>query len=355
MNATAPNVRTTNNIGFFNNNKWTIFLAVSELRINRAYAPGEYVTDDRGRKINDPILEKYCGPLRLSKQESPEPVEIITTRAQPLPQIYDGHAVREVTQFTHDLHGVRRPVMPKTSAVTRPPENQDPVKGMSVQEAKQRGLIKPTRAVPEDYGVSDTAGAPIPVDRLPPIKYATDTSRVQPAKALPPARPETPEGAALQQELREAAQVNTEEPGFVEKVARTILRPKPQPPAVEEQQVEEEAATELGEEPSGRPAWPESQEEAAAEEALPEPPMEETQEQEPPPKAPPVSARPKVPAFKPPTKPFRPMKPAMPKNIKPFVCSECGAGYRFRSELEVHARAKHAGLEDSIMEAYPAE
>lgn len=173
MSTTPAERPTTTTVGYFNARQHRIHVVVARYNMTLELAPGEYVLDSKGRRINDPFFDGYTC---LSKETSPTPVPLIRL-ATPQPaaanQRYDGHSVRQVTEFEHDARGVRRPVMPQRAVIPAPADpNQPSIRSMTVEEARRLGLIRQTRAVPEDYGVTDTDGAP--PSGAPPIKLATD-------------------------------------------------------------------------------------------------------------------------------------------------------------------------------------
>lgn len=347
----SKSVRTTKTVGYFNSNKWSIHLAISELNISLQMKPGEFILDKQGRKINDPFFDKYCGPLRLSKEEADQPVEVITVpKLESVQQRFDGHAVGEVTEFTHDRKGIRQPVMPKPRpAMLRPDQNKSPVTPMTMEEARRAGLVRQTRSVPEDYGATDTTGAPPPGERIPPIKYATDTTGAGPAKPKPLpkplTKPVTKAASAVIQKLEEAAQSDPEDAGFLNRTLKGLPDlPRPNIPgaeAVEASDVEpegsaaetEDAGMEAGVPSDGDGAETTSDENEAEPDSLPEPPLDEDEQ--------PLSRR--------------NLRPAMPKSVKPFVCSVDGVSFRYRSELMAHAKRKFSKRVDEIMEPYPEE
>jgi len=199
MNTATP-TETTRTVGYFNSHSHPLHVVISKYGMTLELQPGKYVEDTKGRKINDPFFDGY---KLLTKETSETPVPMIrlgVPRAVEN-QRYDGHSVRQVTEFTHDARGVRRPVMPQRGLIPAPPENQPSVRSMSVEEARRLGLIRRTRAVPDDYGVADTDGAP--PQGIPPMKLATD---------LPPANPaSTSTGSGIRRPMA-AAQAQQRQP-----------------------------------------------------------------------------------------------------------------------------------------------
>jgi len=359
----------TYTIGYFNANKWPIHLFISELNTTLQLQPNEYVLNKQGRKINDPFLERYCGPMRLSREESKtEKVDLIS-----IPQTaverrkYDGHAVKEATKFTKEPGGVRKPVIPEPIENPRPPEDTNPVKYYTIEDARKMGLINPTREIPEDFGVTDTDGAAPPGEKIPSIKYATDSKKgvhqqgkvdLSEAKTVDPSEAKAIAEAAgvpiTNMELPKHPDAEDDDDDEEEGFANTqVTLPKPAiagadqipDPPLEEAPVEEE--TEEMPEPTNvldvgdddeEDEKPPVQRKARAprREAAPveEDEASETEEDE---------------------EPAGPRRRTSATKHK-FECSACDDGpFRFRHQLERHARAEHRNQLDEIMEPYPED
>lgn len=295
----APVAATTNVVGYFNNQRYPINLVISALGITIEIKPGEYIRDRQGRKINDPVFDAY---RQLSRETSPTPVAVIAIPVfKPVLPATDGQTVRQVTEFTRNERGFKVPVMPQPKDTPSVPYNNPAIRAMSVEEARRLRLIRPTRHVPEDYGVTDTDSAMAPRN-IPMIVEARDTPAPVPAAAMPAPLPKellvpAPNQAELQKALLEQQQqaeaLDADPTGFLNTVV-------PNPPA----------------------------------DALPVPQVEETP-------AP-------VPA---PTK--APPQPLPPK--RRFVCGADGRQFDFRSQLEGHVRRKYPHMLDELMAAYPKE
>lgn len=170
-------------VGYFNGKAWPIHLVISELNVTLQLKPGDFIIDRQGNKINDPFFEKYSGQLSKEVSNTLVPVRLIPRPNAVAAPARDGMAVREVTKFTVDKHGHKTPVIPPPMKPAKiQAENFNPVRGMSVEEARKLKLIKPTRPVPEDYGATESDGMPTHGGVIPEIKYATDTVR---SKAAP--------------------------------------------------------------------------------------------------------------------------------------------------------------------------
>jgi hypothetical protein len=322
---------TTNVSGYYNGNRWPIQLVVSRLNVTLHLQPGDFILDKQQRKINDPFFDLYTKPNQLSRELSDKPVPIISVPsvgASTAPTAPDGQAVRAVMEFTRDAKGVKQPVIPAPRVMENQSVNKAPITAMTMDQARQAGLIRKVREVPEDYGVTDTNSASPP--RTPPaIKYAMDTD--QPAKpqgdlpqrlkaAVP--RNMAQERTQMQKQLEEA-EATTEmldsETGFLNVATRNI--------------------------PSGAGFFvgtPAPVAEASADDNLPAPNLENddalpapTEDEE------------EVPI------PEQKVKPVNVPSKGRFVCMECTESFKFRPELVGHAKRKHSDKINAILAAYP--
>jgi len=67
---------TTHVTGYFNPQKFSIYIEISEINMKAVLAPNVYIRDRAGNNINDPIFEPYCHPKGLARATSEEPVPI---------------------------------------------------------------------------------------------------------------------------------------------------------------------------------------------------------------------------------------------------------------------------------------
>jgi len=194
----AKNKTSTTTVGYFNSNDFPMQLLVSEHNLTINLKPKEWIFDRSTppRLVTDPILDGYVGKGKLSRASNPAkeaPIVCLTsvnappTPGQPAP-VYT-HAVTTAKSFVKDpATGQVRPVMAAPSTpvpTTAPPVSYNPVKGFSMAEARRLKLIRPTKAIAEDFGATETAsGAPRPGEQIPTIEYATDTTRPQPGSEV---------------------------------------------------------------------------------------------------------------------------------------------------------------------------
>lgn len=221
----------TNVIGYFNPNEYPLQLSLAEHNMVLQLPPKAYVIDRTGRLVNDPVLDRFVGKGKLARaSDQKQQVEITLLRPvndvapQPAPH---QHSVSQAQRFdTKDGRVVAvNPVNTAPQPATPPPQSYNPVKGMTIEQAKQLKLIKPTKPVPEDFGADETTGAPKSGQEIPQIKYATDTVRGRKPAPLPAelAQPATPQQAAIIQGLERAATSNPDDPNLLSQVARTAV------------------------------------------------------------------------------------------------------------------------------------
>jgi len=105
---------------------------------------------------------------------------------------------------------------------------------MSVEEARRRGLIGKPRLVPEDFGASETEGAPVEGAKIPRMRYSME-SKPKVAAAQPQAMPDEwregidPKVAPILKSLEAAAAADPESVDLSAKAAeKSILEQKGQ-------------------------------------------------------------------------------------------------------------------------------
>jgi hypothetical protein len=310
--------------GYLNTARWPIQLVISRLNATMHLQPGDFILDTQGRKINDPFFDIYVKNGQLSKEYSDAPVPLISIPA-PAPLATtagDGQSVRSVTEFTMDKKGFRQPVMPQPAAVATQAVNKPAIQAMSMDEARQAGLVRKVREVPEDYGVPDTNSAS-PPRTPPPMKFAVDTDQAaKPTGALPAQlkaalpRQALKERHSLQQALAQSAQnadVLDSETGFTNAVTQNV-------PAA--------AGIRAGQ--PGKIA-------ESADGALPPPQLDE-----------PLPAPEEEEAIPEPS-----VKPVVVPESQKFACIECGGNFASRPALVAHALKRHGSKAKAILAAYP--
>ena len=346
----------TKTVGYYNGAKWNVQLCISKLNITLHLRPGEYLLDRSGRKINDPYFEHYP---QLSKEVSDKPVPLVLVPDMSKPAAAASSApsvsvnpVTATSKFVLDSQGIRRPAMPSVSPQSvlsqqSTPEGADPVRPMSMEEARRLGLVRRVREVPEDYGVNDTTGLP---PRVPPsIKYAIDPSMLKKPAPLPQelskvSGKEVTNASGRVQLIHQLSQ-NAATPAVQESASaflnETIVDAPPNSPVITgspmphsvlrppAQPIEE--SSEMSGEEVERAETGQAQADALE---LPPPDLAELQ---------------KEPA------------PVLEEEIKPaakrdrFICPACGQPFKFRSQLDKHAQGRHKAAYEAIMRALPPE
>ena len=313
----------TNISGYFNSNPWPLILWVSELNLQiqvAAAPPNRFVQDDRGNRINDPILDKYCGQKMLQREVSQEPVPILLFTRNPAAAKSDERKspVSSVKAFARDSQG-RTVAVPNDVPETIPAVplvSTNPVRGLTIEQARKAGLARPTKLVPEDFGAPETAGAPTRGQIIPTIEYAQDLgpravkalklneelTRPLASVASQPAR------QAVLRALHEGVGYDPDSPDLPEIVTRRKNIGLPSPVQDERRVAPYKAPVEA---------------------PLPEPMLEETI---PPPAVPvPVSLK-----------------------FQPFVCLADGKGFPNREQLLIYITETFPDSVAELMEPYPA-
>lgn len=236
----------TNVIGYFNPNEYPLQLSLAEFNMVLQLPAKAYVVDRTGRLVNDPVLDRFVGKGKLARaSDQKQQVEITLLRPvndpSPVPAAHQ-HSVSQAQRFdTKDGRVIAvNPVNTAPQVATPPPQSYNPVRGLTIEQAKKLHLIKPTRPVPEDFGADETTGAPKSGQEIPQIRYATDTVRGRKPAPLPAelAQPATPQQQAIIAGLERAAASNPEDPNLLSQVTRTAvvesIQPALPPPVLDE-------------------------------------------------------------------------------------------------------------------------
>jgi hypothetical protein len=370
---------TTNVVGFFNPNQYRIYIEISELNLKCELNPGQYVRDRAGRYINDPIFENYVQPKGLSKSTSPTPVSINWV-PRFVKSVRPAHSVTQATGFVRQPDGQVVPsyAQDPTRALPEIAINKVPHLGMTVARARELGFIGKPRLVPEDFGTTDTSGAPQSSKELPDIRYSIES----PPK-LRTAAPMTPELTAvderiapveavrrvqLQQGLNRAAQVASPEnfdPSRVKAVASVRLVAPDQPTSLSDlssaQPIQSRRPVSPG--VSHAPAPIASSSPAIPQRILPKRVAAVVQE---PPPAEPAEGQDQtleqrfgilqpIQESGMPDPVLEPPPATEEQDDKRFICLADGKHFKFRSELERYVKRKYPATADDLMNPYPAE
>jgi len=334
----------TNISGYFNSNPWPLILWISELNLQisvSAAPPNQFVMDERGNRINDPILEQYCGQKMLQREVSPTPVPLLQFKRNVLVAGNERKSpVSSATGFVKDGQGrtVAIPEAPSPSPAI-PLVSTNPVKGMSLEAARKAGLIRPTKIIPEDFGAAETAGTPSPGQAIPSIEYAEDlgprAAKAARHQVVPPVEVTSdPAKRAVIESLSQGAGYDPDSPDLAAIVARRTRAGIPSTP----HDVSRRAVT------SAPPSPP-----FALDEALPEPVFE------------PIGQLPitLVPVAPPPPLPPPPPQTPVPPPAPParrllYVCGEDDRRFASREELLIYVSENYPDKAAELMEPYPA-
>ena len=347
------NTSTTNICGYYNANRWPIQLSVARFNVTLTLKPGEYLLDRQGRKINDPYFEVYANNKQLARETSDTPVPLIlvpvvTAQTGPVPQT---NPVRAVTEWTRDARGIRQPVLtPK--ATPKPAPNAMPtptipmvtggsessVRPMSMADAIKQGLVRKSRIVPEDYGVTDTTG--LPPSRIPSMKYSIDSSVGKPVAPLPPEALQLPKGDPANPTR---SQLVT---GLTQSSKTAAPETLPENTLFSNAVVQESAGSPLT---TGIPATVETVESVESGESITDgmEPPQLGQVDDNPPQASPPPEEPLV--AEPVDDDVAPIRPVSQK----FICGGCVRSFPFRGALVNHALKEHPAQAKAIISMYP--
>jgi hypothetical protein len=103
------------------------------------------------------------------------------------------------------------------------------VQGMSIEEARKRGLIGKPKIVPEDYGAEEQDGAPVEGAKIPRIRYSMESKPRAAAAQSAPLPAELTEGvdpkvAPILKGLEQAATVDPESANLSRKAAEQAVQ-----------------------------------------------------------------------------------------------------------------------------------
>lgn len=356
---------TTNVTGYYNPNSWPIYVEISEVNLKCELKPGQYIRDRDKQYINDPILEDYVQPKGLGRTmgDHAVPIRYLPRMVRTVRPV---HSVTQATGFVRQSDGSVVPSYTSDPLTSAPetPINKNPIVGMTVAKARELGLIGKPRVLPEDYGVTDTTGAPSPSKDLPTMKYSLESPpKLRTAAPLSPELMEadqrlTPQQAAqraqIQQNLARAAATAPPEamdPGAYRPPPNVPIRapkeptrmapPAAQPVPVAPQRVlprrvaavvvqEPAPAAVEGAEPELDPEDQGGMLQPITEgEGMPEPTLDDPQ----------VNAA----------------GSGEGGETKRFVCAADGKPFKYRSELERYVKRKYPNMLVDLMKPYPPE
>lgn len=334
----SEDIKKTYTAGYFNGNRWPIQIFISKHNLQLLLQPNEFVTDSTGRRINDPLFDNY---KQLSKEMSKAPVALVAIpESVALPKLPGGNAVYGTDQVTVNAKGQKVPVVPSTPPPPPNAINAGAVRGMSIEEARNAGLIGKVKVVPEDYGITDTDGAPRSAADIPPMKISHESQpkvnslgklNEELVNAVTTAKGDQAARRTLQQTItqgtRQASSVLTET-GYIKaaqakvKTAQGVQTVTSIPVAEPEPEINEDSLP-------VEDALPES-----IDSSLPAPPEDAAEET---------------------IQVTQSVKPIIPPPIaKKFACADCGETFVTRSQFGAHVNMKHKNNAKALLATYPA-
>ena len=162
---------TTNVGGYFNGNTYPIQINISAIGQTYTLAPGEFITalNTAGVKvkINDPLFDAYVGKMRLSK-------EVLKDKQVHICRVMSRDARGQVPVIqtaaikTAGDGKLVTPIIPPPEASCGP---NSPIRGMTISQAIEMGLIPKPRITTDRPAVNETEGAPFRGESIPEITY----------------------------------------------------------------------------------------------------------------------------------------------------------------------------------------
>jgi hypothetical protein len=311
-------------VGYFNNNRWPVIISISAVNVNLTVSPrvpgrnDNYVIDrDTGKKINDPLLERFVGPDMLSRETSKTEVPLLLF-PRPVQHVTDAHqhGVASSNQVIKDSRGIVQDssfdgVIARNTGVPGggPSNSGHSVATYTVEEAVKKRIFRPV-IIPDDSNApKETDGQPARGDNLPPLMVARDAT---PAEA---------------RRLAESGQVRMETP------VRMVNKNDP-PPAAPEKAGEEEHEIEVDDSTPVIDVGAQLKS---------------------------LQAKLDVPEVAPPAPLVAPVAPPVPVRTGPasrpdkFVCSADGRSFKKKGYLLNHVKKHFADREKELMAPYANE
>jgi hypothetical protein len=173
----------TKTVGYFNPNRWPVIVNISAANVNITVPPKGYVTDrDTGKKVNDPLLEKFVGADMLARETSKTEVPCVLFFRPPTP-VNDAHhrVFGSSTSVVKDSRGIVKDQSFDGAIAlnTGHPDTTTPthsVKTYTAEQAVKNGIFRPVIIPDDSKAPQETAGQPSRGDNLPPLLHARDAS-----------------------------------------------------------------------------------------------------------------------------------------------------------------------------------
>lgn len=171
--------------GFFNGNNYPINLSVHQLSGGQIQLqPGQFITDSRGNKVNDPIFVPLCCPggLSVSFAKPGDTVKAVTVSAANKPEdkkVTPGFIGKTGKKQESDTLTKAAPPV-KTEASSKPTRNvfTNPATGVtafaSISDAIRAGLLPQRRLVPEPNLPETPVGLPPGIAQAAPLEESPE-------------------------------------------------------------------------------------------------------------------------------------------------------------------------------------
>lgn len=203
-------------IGYFNPHSWPVNITSSRLGLNMTVKAKQYVLDRDDKKINDPRLEPYVGAKMLAKELSQTPVSIRWIGSGlGGPQV----AMSPASGFSASNEIPQKSptggVIPMRPGPVMPPGEGNPVRGMTIEEAKRLGLVRQTIRVVD--GPPDDALNPRSAEAAPVISVAHDIPDKRAKQVAAKAQVNVTPGS-IAESLSKAAAIDVDDPALLEKL-----------------------------------------------------------------------------------------------------------------------------------------
>lgn len=298
-------------VGYFNSNNFPIRISISKYNLNIELRPGQFITDEHGRKVNDPVFENQVGAMRLSRETSRARLPVNFLK-RPEDKVGDPHPIKLAKDFrtgpdriTQPTELIPQPRQPKYNKL--PPPGTQAVMGMSREMAEKIGLVKPV-VLPPESTITDTEGVP--------GRLTENVPMVEPARDATPR-----EAAEAKKRFEEVRRKEEEERRVWLEKGETVQSP------TQFDQVE----TVLNERREAA-----QQQTDSVEDSMPKPNLPDTDNNLP-------EADTNTPSE----------APASTSSQDPFICQADGKTFKFRSQLERHVLNNFQSRYDELMAPYP--
>ncbi len=174
--------------GYFNPNNCQIQLQISSLNASILLKPKEFILDAKGRKINDPIFDRYTKEYGLAKEMSKTPIPILSIR-KPSVSTEPQYKVISFAGTQNPDIGVNGEIKSYPAPMRRNPalEGTSPVRAYTIEQAVKLKIIPKSQAdldnttpdVKKDIDGSEAMDSPVGFSDSERIAPFIDSPRLQ--------------------------------------------------------------------------------------------------------------------------------------------------------------------------------